>query len=65
LNFFLLQHSLSLVEKVLTVLHEIDFFEEEVSLLLAQTFLGKHLSSSLLKLVVGPLDLLDIDLLFL
>ena len=53
------------MEKVLTVLHEVDFLQEEVGLLLAETLLSEHLLGCLLQLVVGSLDLLDVDLLFL
>ena len=53
------------MEKVFPVLHEVDFLQEEVGLLLAETLLSEHLLGCLLQLVVGPLNLLDVDLLFL
>lgn len=53
------------MEEVFAVLHEVDLLEEEVRLLLAETLLSKHLLGSLLELVIGSLDLLDVDLLFL
>ena len=56
-------HGLSLVEEILAVFHEVDFFEEELSLFSAEAFVLEHLGSSLLELVVGPLDLLDVNLL--
>ena len=53
------------MEKVFPILHEVDFLQEEVRLLLAETLLSEHLLGCLLQLVVGPLNLLDVDLLFL
>jgi hypothetical protein len=63
--FLHLSHGLSLVKEVLPILHEVDLFEEKVRLLLAEALLLEHLLSGLLELVVGPLNLLDVDLLFL
>ena len=53
------------MEKVLSVLHEIDFFEEQVGLLPAQAFLREELLRGLLQLIVCTLDLFDVDLLLL
>lgn len=53
------------MEEVLAILHEIDFLQEKVSLLLTVSFLQEHVGCCCLQLVVGPLDLLDVDLLFL
>ena len=53
------------MEKVLAVLHEIDLFEEQVGLFSAQAFLSKKVLGGLLQLVVGALNLLDVDLLLL
>ena len=61
----LLRHVLSLVEEVLAVLHEVHFLQKEVGLLLAVALLCEHASRRLLQLVVGPLDLLDVDFLLL
>jgi len=61
----LASHVLSLVEEILSVLHEIDFLEEQVGLLLTVAFVEEHLSGCLLELVVCPFDLFDVDFLFL
>ena len=53
------------MEKVLSVLHEIDFFEEQVCLLPTQAFLREELLRGLLQLIVCTLDLFDVDLLLL
>ena len=62
---FIISHGLSLVQKVVSILHEIDLLEEELCLLVADPFLLKHLSCSLLELVICPFDLSDVDSLFL
>jgi hypothetical protein len=53
------------MKEVLSILHEVDLLKEQVRLLLAESFLAKHLGSCLLELVVGALNLFDVDLLFL
>ena len=58
-------HLLSLELEVVTVLHEGDLLEELVGSLSSQTLVDEHLGGSLLQLIVGPLDLADVDLLLL
>ena len=53
------------MEEILSILHEIDFLEEQVGLLLTVAFVEEHLSGCLLELVVGPFYLFDVDFLFL
>lgn len=53
------------MEEVLPIFHEIDLLQEQISLLTAEALLRKHRSRSLLELVIGSLDLLDVYLLLL
>lgn len=53
------------MEEILSVLHEVDFLQEEIRLFLAVALVEEHLSCCLLELVVGPFDLFDVYFLFL
>lgn len=55
----------SLQLEVVTILHEAHFLEENVSVLATQAFFSKETSRSRLQLLVGSLNLVDVDLLLL
>lgn len=58
-------HDFPFVEKVVSVLHEVDLLEEQVGLLLLETLFFEDLLRGKLQLVVSSLDGIDINLLFL
>jgi hypothetical protein len=53
------------VKKVFSIFHEVNLLQKEISLLLRETFFFEHLWGCLLQLIVGSLNLFDVDLLLL
>ena len=53
------------MEKVLPILHKVDLFQEEICLLSTEALVREHRSSCILELIIGSLNLLDVDLLLL
>jgi hypothetical protein len=53
------------VEEVLAVLHEVNLLDKKLSLLFAESFLLEQCRSGLLELIVGSLNLFDVELLLL
>jgi len=53
------------VEEILSILHEVDLFQKQISLFLAEILFRENLGSSLFELIIGSFDFLDVHLLFL
>lgn len=60
-----LGHGLSFVEEILTIFHEINLFDEQIGLFVAEILLTKELRCRWFELVVGSLNFFDVNLLFL
>lgn len=52
------------MKEIFTILHEVNLFDKQIGLLIAEILLAKKLRGRRFELIIGPFDFFDVDLLF-